>query len=111
MYTAIIYCRYRSDFVHYWVPIYLLTAKNKFQRKLRTRAEGHMPDFIAAVPNLFGLIPHLTLIYPPPPPPSPPQTRIAHASRRHKITAFNILLCIASVITVKPVIARLGDRL
>ena len=37
--------------------------------------------------------------------------RIPHASRRHEITVFNMLLCIAPVITVKPVIARLDDRL
>ena len=40
-----------------------------------------------AVPNLFGLISHLTLIYLSIPPPPPPP-RIPHASRRHKITVF-----------------------
>ena len=69
-------------------------------------SESHTTS--TAVPNHFGLIPHLTLI---PPPQSPPSTRIPHTFRRHKITTFNILLCVASVMTVKPVIARLGDRL
>ena len=51
-------------------------------------------------------------LFPPIPFPLPPlPTRIPHASRWHKINVFDIPLCIALVITVKPVIAQLGDRL
>ena len=68
-----------------------------------------------AVPSLLGLIPHLTLINylfsPTPPPPSP--TRIPHASHRHKITVFNIPLCVASdaLAHIRPIlnILRLRD--
>ena len=59
-------------------------------------------DPIAAVSNFFGFIPHVTLT----------QLSIHHRPvfLMRPPGSISILLCIASVITVKPVIGRFGDR-
>ena len=67
------------------------------------------------VPNLFGLFPHLTLIYLNPPPPPPPAATTSTVPYPSCISLaqncrFKHILCITSVITVKPVVALFRDR-
>ena len=64
-------------------------ANNVVQFVETIYSSGSQPFWVDSPPDA-----HLILYSPPPHP--PPPTRIPYASRRHKITVFSILLCIAS---------------